>query len=177
MPLDVSGADWIGVRLGDTIAAIASSTTTRLELPAGDSLVDGCIAGLGAGASIEVAVGSAPPVTLTADADGIVRYEPGGTTPLDASVDADAGATGTHDTGATTTIDSGPRPDGAVESDEDGGPSVAVDAGASIAPSGCACRASSSTQTSRAAWLGLLTLATMVLRAARRRSVRGPASR
>ncbi len=75
-PIDLGGVDWVGARLGNTLFAAASPTTTAIALPAGAALVDGCVGGLAPGGEVDVTVGAGAPVHLTADADGLAVYAP-----------------------------------------------------------------------------------------------------
>jgi len=111
--LDIGGDDWAGARLGDTLFAIATPDTVRLELPAGAALTDGCIGGLEPGASVEVAVGDAPTVTVVANDRGLAVFDPdGGEGGSSAATSPDAtsgpgGANGSNGTGAGASDGSG----------------------------------------------------------------------
>ncbi len=118
--VDVGGTGWIGARLGNTIFAVASEPVTRFELPSGAALADGCIAGLAPNAVVSVVVGSAGPVRLRANGEGVVVYDPRA-----ALVETDAGMAAA-DGGAS--MDAGPMAMDAGGASVDAG-SASMDAG------------------------------------------------
>jgi hypothetical protein len=87
--VDVGEASWVGARFEGTLFVIATAPTTRLTLPAGAALTDGCVAGLAPGAIVEVQVGAATPLRQRADGAGVVVIDPSATLP-----DTDGGVPG-----------------------------------------------------------------------------------
>lgn len=142
-PINVSGTDWTGARLGNTLFVSASPTTSSIELPDGAPLVDGCIAGLEAFGHATVTIGTGAPVEVIANGEGLAVYSPTGE-PTDAG---------------TPEVDAGMTPDG-------GG------TGGAPAPGGCGCEVTGSVPQGRSIGAILFSLATalLTLRARRRKN-------
>lgn len=138
-PLDLGGDDWIGARSGDTLFAIAQPSTTMLALPDGAPLVDGCIAGLAPGASVDVVVGAGEIVTLQANADGVAVYDPtaGGDTGTSSGAD---GGSGDGSASATGDMTGGPATTNPTSSSADADTTGAGLDDASSGGCGCATR-------------------------------------
>lgn len=151
-PVDLGADDWIGARLGDTLFAIASPSTTTLVLPGGDPLVDGCVAGLLPGAVVDVSVGDDAPIQITANRDGLAVFDPS----PDDTTTGDDGATSSpaDDSGSDSNPDSSAEgPSDPTTPDEPAEGTGTSSSGAQTdADGGCACRSDESPRAISYAW-------------------------
>lgn len=155
VPVDLGADDWIGARLGNTLFAVASPTTTMLALPDGDPLVDGCVAGLEPGAVIAVRVGDGAPIEIAANGDGLAVFDPtpveDPTTGGDTTTSSPADSTGGGDDGGFDDSAADESPTDPNVTDTSGGASASNDNG------GCGCR-NKNEPPAAAWWLVLLVM-------------------
>jgi hypothetical protein len=189
-PVDLGEASWVGTRLGGTLFAVATAPTTRITLPAGTALVDGCIAGLAPGALVDVGITGGSTLRLRADAAGVAVVDPTATLPdtdggipmLDAGMMSADGGTSMLDAGTSDTDAGIPALDAGVSDTDAGSPMpdagdpAMVDAAAPLPDAtvagGCQCGtvgAARSAAPDGSMWALGLALA-LTARAARRRS-------